>query len=93
MYVKPCPADLIWNTEFNTCDWATTAEAPADAISTGAVSYGSTSQSSNSDSQSGYSYGRKKRSTKERKKRFFPFLPEFLDPVASNVPLGKIDHF
>jgi len=88
MFVKPCPGDLIWNAEINTCDWPTVIEVPSvPSVDTSSSSF-SNMQSSNTNSQSGYSYGRKKRATKERKKRFFPFLPEFLDPVASKVPLG-----
>ena len=54
MFVKPCPYNLVWNTRVNACDWPTVGEYPA---------------AGNTDYGSSYSYGRKKRSIAERKKR------------------------
>ena len=73
MFVKPCPANLVWNTRINVCDWPTVASS-SSRDNYGASSYGKTAESSSygSDSNAGassYSYGRKKRATAERKKR------------------------
>jgi hypothetical protein len=80
MFVKPCPKYLVWNARVNVCDWPTKA---SDS------NYGSSSSSTSNSNYGGapsYSYGRKKRATTERKKRFFPGFPP---PIASEVPIGK----
>ncbi|CAF2526411.1 unnamed protein product [Rotaria sp. Silwood2] len=94
LFVKPCPTYLVWNTRVHSCDW------PTLGSPFGSDDYGTTSYS-NSGSKSGsasyetsntnyampqtYSYGRKKRSTIERKKRniaayyqslMMPFSPQ-----------------
>ena len=86
-YVKPCPNDLVWNTRVNVCDWPTVAEYPAGNNNYGSSSYGTSN--TNSGSGSSYSYGRKKRSTTERKKRFFPGGGLFSRPKSFEVPLGE----
>ncbi|UJR28695.1 hypothetical protein I4U23_009924 [Adineta vaga] len=85
MYVKPCPNYLVWNSRINVCDWPTIAEYPAGNNNYGSSSYGTSNN--NYGSGSSYSYGRKKRSTVERKKRFFPG-GLFSDPINFEVPLG-----
>jgi hypothetical protein len=67
LFVKPCPANLVWNARINVCDWPTVASYPASNNNYASTSYG-TDNSYNGGSSS-YSYGRKKRATTERKKR------------------------
>jgi hypothetical protein len=94
--VKPCPSFLVWNPKINVCDWPATGDNSAidntlqlPALATKNNNYGPSTFSINRDnsgSGSSYSYGRKKRSTAERKKRFFPGGGP---PIISEVPLGK----
>jgi hypothetical protein len=82
MYVKPCPYDLVWNARVNVCDWPTVGDYSASGSGN---NYGSSSYNTgntNYGSGPSYSYGRKKRSTTERKKRFFN------NPTSFEVPLG-----
>jgi hypothetical protein len=75
MFIKPCPYDLVWNSVVNACDWPTA----------GDNNYGSSSYNTgnnNFKSAPSPSYGRKKRATTERKKRFFN------NPTSFEVPLG-----
>lgn len=60
--MKPCPADLVWNTRINVCDWSTVAPTTDNDDYT-------TTLNTNQGFTPTYSYGRKKRSTVERKKR------------------------
>ncbi|CAF1104865.1 unnamed protein product [Rotaria sordida] len=86
MFVKPCPPELVWNALINVCDW------PTAPYSTDDNSYGPSSYSNNNyQSGSSYSYGRKKRSTIERKKLFrhgnpFPSLTKLDVPLGPSVP-------
>ncbi|CAF3458145.1 unnamed protein product [Rotaria sp. Silwood1] len=86
MFVKPCPPDLVWNTHINVCDW------PTVPYSSDGNSHDSSSHSTgNYQSVSSYSYGRKKRSTIDRKKLFrngnpFPSLTKMDVPLGPPVP-------
>ncbi|CAF0953406.1 unnamed protein product [Adineta steineri] len=86
MYVKPCPHVLVWNPRINVCDWPTVAEYPAYDNNYGSSSYGAAS--TNYESGPSNSYGRKKRSTSERKKRFFPGGFGGGRPISMEVPVG-----
>jgi hypothetical protein len=79
-FVKPCPSILVWNAQINNCDWPATAQYPANDNSYSSPSYGASpnnygsssvvTSKTSSGSVSPYSYGRKKRSTMKRNKRF-----------------------
>ena len=87
-YVRPCPRGLTWNVEIDACDWLDMPETvvvPPVPQQPSLISYGSYSGAQQN------AYGRKKRSTTERKKRFMPFLPEFLDPIRSKAVIGNLD--
>ena len=62
--MKPCPANLVWNTRITGCDWPTVAS--YSASDSYGSSYGSGAAAARDSSS--YAYGRKRRST-ERKKR------------------------
>lgn len=87
--IRACSEGLLWNTEFETCDWPIPTKVepvPEKSVVNPFVlktMEGFTSPRVNS-------YGRMKRATKERKKRFMPFLPEYLDIVHDTAPLGKL---
>ncbi|CAF3348170.1 unnamed protein product [Rotaria socialis] len=62
VFIKPCPIDLVWNTRINSCDWPTIGST-VDNDDNSAIYY----DSRNTNYE--HLYGRKKRSTTERKKR------------------------
>ncbi|CAF1167065.1 unnamed protein product [Rotaria sordida] len=80
LFVKPCSPYLVWNARINNCDWPTIAS-PMSNNDYGTTSYSNRGSKSGSSSyettnknyamSSMYPYGRKKRSTIERKKRNF----------------------
>ncbi|CAF4727455.1 unnamed protein product [Rotaria sp. Silwood1] len=80
LFVKPCPTYLVWNPRVNICDWPIVAS-PISNDDYSTTSYGNSGSKSGSSSyetmnknyamSSTYPYGRKKRSTIERKKRSF----------------------
>ncbi|CAF2917589.1 unnamed protein product [Rotaria sp. Silwood2] len=86
MFVKPCPPDLVWNPLIPVCDWPTV-HYSGDGNNYDSSSYGTNTYQSGSS----YSYGRKKRSTIERKKLFrtgnpFPSLTKMNVPLGPSVP-------
>ena len=102
LLIKPCPFNLVWNARINVCDWSIVAS-PTDHNDYGKQSFdnsrsydrSSTYETANNNYRSAlrHSYGRKKRSTTERKKRAYQgyggqYQGAIMQPIYHQVPIS-----